>query len=352
MTLRGKAPAETTVAVAGSTGYIGKFVAMECVRRGYRTIALTRSPDAVIEGADMVVADVTDPSSLTAALEGRKVDGVISCLASRSGTKSDSQAIDYQATLNCLDAARKEGANHFVLLSAFCVKKPTLQFQKAKLMFEDQLIKAGGEGDIEYSIVRPTAFFKSVSGQLEVVQSGAPFVVFGDGNMCKCNPIAEADLAVYLVDCLTDESKRNMVLNIGGPDDGLTMMDQGKLLFEAVGKEPRIVKAPVALFDAIINTLDFLARFLPEQFEDPAELAKIGKYYAVEDMLTTDSSEKARCLFFIYFGSVTLAEHYRRIAEEGNDYDPYTTLFAKKKLPTSMIASLLSKEEEKAPVSK
>ena len=71
-------------------------------------------------------------------------------------------------------------------------------------------------------------------------------------------------------------------------------------LFEAVGKEPRIVKAPVALFDAIINTLDFLARFLPEQFEDPAELAKIGKYYAVEDMLTTDSSEKARCLFFIY----------------------------------------------------
>lgn len=55
------------------------------------------------------------------------MDGVISCLASRSGTKSDSFAIDYQATLNCLEAAKNEGANHFVLLSAFCVKKPTLQ---------------------------------------------------------------------------------------------------------------------------------------------------------------------------------------------------------------------------------
>ncbi|CAN0543100.1 unnamed protein product, partial [Ectocarpus sp. 8 AP-2014] len=62
-----------TVAVAGSTGYIGKFVALECVRRGYKTIALTRNPDAVVEGAEMVVADVTDPASVDAALAGRKV---------------------------------------------------------------------------------------------------------------------------------------------------------------------------------------------------------------------------------------------------------------------------------------
>ena len=39
-----------------------------------------------------------------------KVDVVISCLASRTGSKKDSFAIDYQATLNCLDAARAAGA--------------------------------------------------------------------------------------------------------------------------------------------------------------------------------------------------------------------------------------------------
>lgn len=52
---------------------------------------------------------------------------MVSCLASRSGTKSDSFAIDYQATLNCLETAKKEGAAHFVMLSAFCVKNPILQ---------------------------------------------------------------------------------------------------------------------------------------------------------------------------------------------------------------------------------
>ncbi|CAM6001582.1 unnamed protein product [Sphagnum balticum] len=56
---------------------------------------------------------------------------------------------------------------------------------------------------------------------------------------------------------------------------------------------------------------------------DAAELARIGKYYAVEDMLTTDSSEK--------FGAVTLRQHYERIAREGQEYDPYTTLFGSKK---------------------
>ena len=48
----------------------------------------------------------------------------------------------------------------------------------------------------------------------------------------------------------------------------------------------------------------------------------------------------------------SLAQHYRRIVEKGSDYDHYTMLFAKKKLPTSMITSLLSKEEGNAPVSK
>jgi hypothetical protein len=43
-----------------------------------------------------------------------------------------------------------------------------------------------------------------------------------------------------------------------------------------------------------------------------------GKYYAVEDMLTTDPSEK--------FGTITLQEHYDRIAVEGQEYDPYTTM--------------------------
>jgi divinyl chlorophyllide a 8-vinyl-reductase len=155
-----------------------------------------------------------------------KIESVISCLASRSGIKKDAYAIDYQATKNCLDAGAANNARHFVLLSAFCVKNPWLQFQQAKLKFEADLV---AQNSMTYSIVRPTAFFKSVSGQLEVIQQGAPFVMFGDGEVTRCNPIAEADLATYLVDCIKENSRKNKIINLGGPDEPLTMKKQGEV---------------------------------------------------------------------------------------------------------------------------
>jgi divinyl chlorophyllide a 8-vinyl-reductase len=150
------------VVIVGATGYIGKFVVQESIRRGYDTIAVVRPGSAPREDffkdATVVYGDVCDEQNISdSVFKGKKTDVVISCLASRSGTKSDSYKIDYQATLNCLNAARANGAGHFILLSAFCVRKPLLQFQHAKLKFEKALTSAG---DIKYSIVRPTAFFK------------------------------------------------------------------------------------------------------------------------------------------------------------------------------------------------
>jgi divinyl chlorophyllide a 8-vinyl-reductase len=165
-----------------------------------------------------------------------KIEAVISCLASRSGTKKDAYAIDYQATKNCLDAGIANDARHFVLLSAFCVKNPWLQFQQAKLKLEADL---QAQNKMSWSIVRPTAFFKSVSGQLEIIQQGAPFVMFGDGKVTRCNPIAEADLATYLIDSIDDKSRLNKVINLGGPDEPLTMKKQGEVSRECsfVGEE-------------------------------------------------------------------------------------------------------------------
>lgn len=158
--------------------------------------------------------------------ENGNIEAVVSCLASRSGIKKDAYAIDYQATKNCLDSGVATNSKHFVLLSAFCVKNPWLQFQQAKLKFEADLQE---QSTMSWSIVRPTAFFKSVSGQLEVVQQGAPFVMFGDGEVTRCNPIAEADLATYLIDCVADKSRKNKIIDLGGPDEPLTMKKQGEV---------------------------------------------------------------------------------------------------------------------------
>lgn len=108
--------------------------------------------------------------------------------------------------------------------------------------------------------MRPTAFFKSVSGQLELLQQGWPFVMFGDGKICQCNPIAEQDLAAFMINCIEDSSKWNRILEIGGPDEGMTMKAQGDMIFSILGKQPKFWTAPIALFDAIINALAFFVR--------------------------------------------------------------------------------------------
>ena len=110
--------------------------------------------------------------------------------------------------MDALAAAHTAGISQMVLLSAICVQKPLLAFQHAKLAFEEALMESG----VPYSIVRPTAFFKSLSGQIDRLKRGKPFLVFGDGTLTACKPISDNDLADYLADCLDDESRHNRVL--------------------------------------------------------------------------------------------------------------------------------------------
>lgn len=132
-----------------------------------------------------------------------------------------------------LEAAQGAGVQHFVLLSAICVQKPRLAYQQAKLAFEAALINSG----LRYSIVRPTAFFKSLSGQIERVRKGRPFLIFGDGALTACKPISDGDLADFIADCLEDESRWNRILPIGGPGEAITPHQQGEALFALLGPQ-------------------------------------------------------------------------------------------------------------------
>jgi hypothetical protein len=87
-----------------------------------------------------------------------------------------------------------------------------------------------------------------------------------------------------MADCIREPSLWDRVLPIGGPGEALSALQQGEMLFDVLGQKPRFIQVPVALFDAIIGVLDFLAGIF-EGMKDTAEFGRIGKYYAVESML-------------------------------------------------------------------
>ena len=280
-------PNPRRVFVLGATGTIGHATVRALLARGHEVVCFLRPrPGGAVpvEGAEMRFGQATDPASLARdGLRGERFDAVISCMASRTGAPKDAWAVDHGAHVNVLEAAKDAGVGHFVLLSAMCVQKPLLAFQQAKLAFERELIESG----LAYSIVRPTAFFKSLSGQVERVKNGRRFVVFGDGRLTACKPIGDGDLGRYLADCLDNPALHNRILPIGGPGPAITPREQGERLFALTGRTPRFRQVPVALLDVIIGMLDALGTvFRP--LREKAELARIGRYYATESMLVLD----------------------------------------------------------------
>jgi divinyl chlorophyllide a 8-vinyl-reductase len=312
------------ICVLGATGTIGRATVHALLRQGHEVTCFVRpragvggklareDSVALLAGATVRFGDVRDSASLARDLfSGETFDVLVSCLASRTGAARDAWAIDHDAHVTALAAARAAGVFQVVLLSAICVQKPLLAFQQAKLAFERNLAGSG----LRHSIVRPTAFFKSLSGQVERVRAGKPFLVFGDGTLTACKPISDGDLAAYLADCVHLEERWNRVLPIGGPGEAITPRDQGERLFALFGRSPRFRHVPVRLLDAIIGGLSLAGRVVPP-LADKAEFARIGRYYATESMLVLDpvtGAYDARSTPST--GTQTLFDYYARLAD-------------------------------------
>ncbi|WOE74549.1 NAD(P)H-binding protein [Alterisphingorhabdus coralli] len=306
------------VMMLGGTGTIGRATVRVLMERGHDVTCFLRKRDGATDagippelaGAALRFGDLADPQSWQKdGFCGEAFDVLVSCLASRTGAPKDAWAIDHQAHLYALEAAQQAGVKHMVLLSAICVQKPLLAFQHAKLAFEKALMESG----MTWSIVRPTAFFKSLSGQLDRVKAGKPFLLFGDGELTACKPISDNDLGNYLADCLDDPALHNRILPIGGPGPAITPLQQGEKLLALLGKEPKYSRVPPAMMSVIIGILKMLGWIIPAA-RDKAELARIGRYYATESMLVLNpETGEYDADATPEYGSETLFDYYQQL---------------------------------------
>lgn len=293
------------ILLLGGTGTIGRATARALRAEGHHVTALIRpGADASLLPGCTILRGQVEPATLFTALSG--IDAVVSCLASRTGDATDAWAVDHAANSAALKAAVAAKVRHFTLLSAICVQKPLLDFQRAKLAFEAELQAA----PLDWSIVRPTAYFKSLSGQVARVQQNRPFLVFGDGKLTACKPISDADLGRYLTLTLTDPAMRNHILPIGGPGPAITPLDQAAMFGRLTGQPVRVKRVPVALMHGIVGVLSVLGTLSP-RLKAKAQLARIGRYYAMQSMLLWNPvTQSYNADATPEFGSDRLEDHY------------------------------------------
>ena len=305
----------TKVLLLGYTGYIGKTLAQVLLEKKIQVICPVRNKKPLKKIENIVFVDM---SKIESFLKTSKVKPttVISCIASRKGGILDSWNVEYTLNKFFLNLCKKVGINRFILLSAICVQKPTLEFQKAKLAFEGLLKNS----TLEYEIIRPTAFFKSLSGQIDRVKKGKSFLVFGNGELTTCKPISARDLSEFIISFVLRKNAENKIHLIGGPGPPISPRNQAELLFKLSKNEKKITHISPKFFLAIIYVLKPLSK-ISKKIKDFREFLKIAYYYATESMLFWDeknhvySSNKTP-----EFGKETLEDYYKKILNEDMVY--------------------------------
>ena len=265
---------DETVLVAGSTGYVGRYVVRELAERGYRVRALTRSEERLREPgpfgspavrdacSEVVVAEATRAESLVPAFDG--VDRVVSALGisrQRDGLSFDQ--VDHLANANLVEHAARCGVQKFVYVSLW---DPDAVAQLEIVRAHEKVVALLAAKQVPHTIVRPSGYFSDMGVLLDMARRGYSFVI-GDGTN-RMNPIHGADVARVCADAL-DSSERE--LGAGGPDV-FTQREAAELAFRVLGREPKIWSIPVWLCDLVARGIGLLSA----QFGDLAEFLVVA----------------------------------------------------------------------------
>lgn len=238
------------IAIAGASGYLGKYTVRELLKRQIPTVAIVRNPKK-LKGLtaspllEIVQAEVTKPESLTDTLEG--IDILISSVGiTRQKDGLRYMDVDYQANLNLLLEAQKAGVKKIIYVSAIGGSKYRhLKIFEAKEAFVDALQQSG----LDYTILRPNGFFSDMEDFLKMAESGKVYL-FGKGNQ-KLNPIHGADLAEVVIDAIDSPEKE---IKVGGPEI-LTQNEIAAFALNASRKPLRIVHLPDWIRKATITLM-------------------------------------------------------------------------------------------------
>jgi len=275
-----------TVLVAGSTGYVGRYVVRELAAQGYQVRALSRSEERLRETGpfdappvrdacfEVAIAEATKPETLSRVFEG--VDAVVSSLGisrQRDGLTFDQ--VDHLANKSLVEGAAAANVKKFVYVSLW---DPEIVAHLEIVRAHEKVVAALETSGLAHTIVRPSGYFSDMGVLLDMARRGRSFVI-GDGTN-RMNPIHGADVARVCAQALQSPE---MELGAGGPDI-FTQREAAELAFHVLGKEPKVTAVPVWFCNLVARGIGLLST----QFGDLAEfLVTAGQVSAVAPRVGT-----------------------------------------------------------------
>jgi uncharacterized protein YbjT (DUF2867 family) len=196
--------------VAGATGETGRRIVQELIKRNIPVIALVRDIEKakgiVSPEAELVIGDVLQPESLTAAL-GDSTVLLIATGAKPSFDPTGPYKVDFEGTKNLVDAAKTKGIEHFVLVSSLCTSQlfHPLNLFWLILVWKKQAEEYIQKSGLTYTIIRPGGLKNEDNSDAIVMQSADTLF---DGS------IPRQKVAQVAVEALLEADARNKIVEI------------------------------------------------------------------------------------------------------------------------------------------
>ena len=230
-----------TILVTGATGFIGRRLVPLLVEQGHDVRALTRRPEAYDGPGTAVGADVHDPTTLPAALEG--VD--VAYYLVHSLDSADFETMDARAARAFGELAAEAGVRQIIYLGGLGAEGTELSAHLRSRREVEGLLGAGG---VPVTVLRAGIVVGKGGISWELTRQlvkNLPAMVVPKWVSTRTQPIAVDDVIRYLVGVADRPEALGKVFEIGGPDQ-LSYLEMLEIASEiSSGRRVPIIRVPV-----------------------------------------------------------------------------------------------------------
>lgn len=231
----------STVLVTGATGFIGRRLVPALVDDGHTVRAMTRRPERYDGPGEPVGADVMDPASLVAALDG--VDVAVYLVHSLDDP--DFERKDADAARNFSRAAATAGVRQIIYMGGLGADDGDLS---AHLRSRREVEGLLGQDGVPVTVLRAAIVVGHGGISWEITRQlvkNLPAMIVPKWVGTRTQPIALDDVIRYLAGVVDKEEALGRVFEIGGTEQ-LTYLEMMTVAAELInGRKIPVVPVPV-----------------------------------------------------------------------------------------------------------